>query len=95
MPANDHSPVSPNPIRQPFWSYETSRVDLSDVAISATRCLLLRRHCTSCGSGTLTRRSSRVKQDVYTFSVIMRGSIQPSRNWTVCVAYVDLDEAFA
>jgi uncharacterized OB-fold protein len=96
MPAKRPQPRFPEPDTQPFWE-ATKRHELTYQTCDSCQAVVFysRRHCTSCGASTLTRRSSQGQGSVYTFSVIMQ-----SRNpafaelGPYAVAYVDLDEGF-
>jgi uncharacterized protein len=96
MPAKRPQPRFPEPDTQPFWE-ATKRHELTYQTCDECHAVVFypRRHCTSCGSGTLTRRSSRGLGSVYTFSVIMQ-SRHPAfaELGPYAVAYVDLDEGF-
>jgi uncharacterized protein len=96
MPAKRPQPRFPEPDTQPFWD-ATKRHELTYQTCDECHAVVFypRRHCTSCGSGMLTRHSSRGLGSVYTFSVIMQ-SRHPAfaELGPYAVAYVDLDEGF-
>jgi len=96
MPAKRPQPRFPEPDTQPFWE-ATKRHELTYQTCDTCHAVVFysRRHCTSCGSSALTRRSSQGQGSVYTYSVIMQ-SRHPAfaELGAYAVAYVDLDEGF-
>jgi uncharacterized OB-fold protein len=96
MPAKRPQPRFPEPDTQPFWE-ATKRHELTYQTCNTCHTVVFysRRHCTQCGSGELTRRTSKGQGSVYTFSVIMQ-SRHPAfaELGPYAVAYVDLDEGF-
>ena len=96
MLAKRPQPRFPEPDTQPFWE-ATKRHEFTYQTCDMCHAVVFysRRHCTSCGSSALTRRSSQGQGSVYTFSVIMQ-SRHPAfaELGPYAVAYVDLDEGF-
>jgi uncharacterized OB-fold protein len=93
---NRPQPEFPEPDTQEFWAgakrgelrYQTCD-DCKEVVFYP------RAHCTKCGSGKLTWRTSKGTGTVYTFSVVRQNR---SPNFAdlgaYAVAYVDVDEGF-
>lgn len=94
--ANRPQPRFPEPNTEPYWEgakngelkYQTC--DACDEVVFTPRL-----HCTKCGSGDLTWRTSQGLGSVYTYSVVRQNRIPGfAEMGAYAVAYVDLDEGF-
>ncbi len=93
---NRPQPKFPEPITQPFWdaakegklTYQTCD-DCKEVVFTP------RKHCTACGSASLTWQESKGEGTVYTYSVVRQNRMPAFVELgAYSVAYVDLDEGF-
>ena len=96
MAAPRPQPRFPEPDTQPFWE-ATKQHELTYQTCNKCNAVIFtpRSHCTTCGSGELTRCVSQGLGAVYTFTVIMQ-SRHPAfaELGPYAVPYVDLDEGF-